>query len=955
MAKKGFSANSWLGKFDKESALEGALYPPVSDSYTLERADLSHLPPLPVEESAFRPARYFIPGWSGGSLFSKSALAIKKLQEKLWSDAHLCFKNHEAFPRSLSLSIHNEFVGFLKNDLKKSNSAMGKEELDELMKMEVFWKELKNPDSPFKDQLETFRELYSFRVATNFLLRLKFLITYSHAINFEYNQNHLINPSSFTQQLFRKGSHSEISAEAFKINQYSWYRPASQLISDIERSVPYFKDLSIAQIMKINSYRQPKKENALLSFEDKDYSHALSHQSFGRFINQLLIFFPLWKEEENFTYPRKNHVLKPEVLNTLFTGDKVESLGQSHWLAQESNLKKIWSEILCPEFTSSDQGAECFVRLAQELQFLTFLVDFAHGKRMNVKELLNRVTREKYQKLKDHQAGQFSLFNNRELAYDRIVLNINKLPKKNPHHYLLQKISAQKDKLLDNGFLLILTNQKLFVPSQSKKLSALLKDFKVESLFNFEKLKGKGEVSNYIYILKKRTASTVNLLNLNPKSQDNILQEPCLTFRASGILSQFSHFESLVQGLYSFFTSKSSFSTSMFHKLLENELNLEFHQDAIVEGKLLSSITGEKDQITHPNFFKNLTQSCVPFETYFQVDDLDAPNRHELKRRLLGSADHSSRSGSHQILIVDHRENLYPQIEICPSSAYSAKRQEYGEAYFSYYAITQKLTNFNHNLLRTFFESPLGEQIVQICLRGGPSKLKGRLRSLLIPRFFGEGINIEQSQFGKSRLLSITEENFLEYNPRELYQIIKDELNLLDSLKEESIWAYMSLLVHMKMTITRVKDKSHSGPMTDLDFQNPLILKALSELETFCIYPNEEVYTELLIDRKEDLDQPLTETQFARDKEDCLNIYSRDSLLLQFYGEKEILQFINFILSQAKGHSLLSLLQNLYIPKAAELKKLGQNLEASRSHIEEVENLIEMRILQEFTKQLTQV
>ncbi len=948
MAKKGFSANSWLGKLNKETALEEALCTSVTNSYTLERADQSHLPPLPMESSAFRPDRYFIPGWSGGSLFSKSALSIKKLQEKLWEDAKQCFKAHENFPRSLSLAIHNEFVSYLR-------SLKVKDELDELKKGDVFWRELKNPHSLFVKELDTFCDLYSFRVATNFLLRLKFLITYSHAIQFEYNENHLINPTSFTHQLFRKGSQSEISCEAFKINQYTWYRPTHNLISSIEKSIPYFKDLSIAQIMKINSFRSAERDPSLLSFEDKDYSHALSHRSFGRLINELLIFFPQWKEYENFSYPRKNYILKPEVLSTLFTGDNVESLSQSHWLAQESNLNQAWSEVLCPEFTSNDQAAECFVRLAQELQFLTFLVNFAHDKNLNVKELLSRITKEKYRKQKDQGAGQFNLFNSRELAYDRIVLNIGKLPKKNPHHFLINKINSQKEKLLDNGHLIVLTNQKLFVPSQSKKVATLLRDFKVECLFNFEKLKGKGEVANYLYILKKRTASTLNLLNLTPNSQDNILQEPCLTFRTSGTLSQFSHFESLVTGLYDFFKTKSSFSTSMYHKILEHKLTLEFHQDAIVEGKLLSSLTGEKDQVTHPRFFKNLTVNCVPFETYFHIDDLDAPNRLDLKRRLLGSADQSPRNGSHQILIVDHRENLYPQVEICPSSAYSAKRQEYGEAYFSYYAITQKISNFNHNLLRAFFDCPLGQQIVQICLRGGPSKLKGRLRSLLVPRFFGEGINIEQSQFKESKLLSITAHSFLESDPSAINNLVKEELKELSLLKSQSVWAYLSLLVHVDMGLKRFKETNSETEIKGVDFQNPLILKSLGELETTCIYPNEEIYTELLIESKEDLDKPFSEARFSQDKENCLDIYAQSSLLIQFYGEKELLKFIEFILSQAKGQSLLSLLQNLYIPKASDLKALFSQLENSRSHMDEIEGLIQNLIKEEFTKQLTQV
>ncbi len=956
MSKRGFRANSWLQNMNGNLPLEGDLHPSENDSYSFER---SALPPLPQEKAGFSPSRYLIPGWSGSSLFTKSAIAVKKLQESLWEDASSCFKTMGGFPRSLSLAIHNEFISFIERQGIAITS-----ELSELKKLENFWAHLikvsnAKDDSPHKEILESFIELYSFRVATNFLFRLKFLVTYANATGFEYSRSHILNPSSFAQQLFRRGSTHEITCEAFKINQYSWYRPCERLALEIEKLIPSFQELSVTQLMKINCYRGFNDCQKSIRFEDDSYSHALSHKSFGRFISQLLIFFPIWNSQEKFQYPREKFTLRPEVLNTLFTGDNVESLGQSHWLSQESNLNKSWSEILCPEFAANEKNGNTFVKLTQELQFLTFLVDFSNGKKMNTRELLSRVTREKFKKTKE-QLGQFSLFSNKELAYDRIVLNVSKLPKKNPHHFLTQKILSQKDSLLDQGYMVVMSNQKLFVPSQSKKVSLLLKDFKIEGVFNLEKLKGKGEVTNFIYILKKRIGTQFNkdLLKLDPSSlvsKDENPQESCFTLRFSGELKQFLHFEAVVSEIQQFFMKKSSFSTSMYHQNLDYDLAFEFHQDAIIDGKLLSSLSGDNDHITHPHFFKNLTKSSIPFESLFTVDDLDAPNRNNLKQSLLGSANRSRHSGSHQILIVDLKDPLYPRIELCPSSTYSAKRQEYGEAFYNYYSITQKHPQFNYNLLRSFFESPIGEQIVQICLRGGVSKIKGRLRSLLIPKFLAEGINLEQSDFASSFLLKLTEKEILESDPKHFSIKVTNEITELQAKKGNSLWAYMSLLIHTRKSLALTLENSQETKKSGLGLNSPMALESLMELETFCVYPNEEVFTELLIDRKEDLDRPFSSTRLTHGDSPLLEVFSGNEVLIKFHAEVELLQFIDFVLSQASGHSLLSLLQNLYIPRLSELKELSSKVKNSRDSLKELLNNLDGLIHREFTDVLTRV
>ena len=88
--------------------------------------------------------------------------------------------------------------------------------------------------------------------------------------------------------------------------------------------------------------------------------------------------------------------------------------------------------------------------------------------------------------------------------YNRVLLNITDLPKKNPHHYLIQKIFSENETLKRSGYLFVSTNQNLFVPSQSERVEQLLETLKLEAIFNFEGIKGKGEVPNFIYIFFRK-------------------------------------------------------------------------------------------------------------------------------------------------------------------------------------------------------------------------------------------------------------------------------------------------------------------------------------------------------------------------------------------------------------------------------------------------------------------
>ncbi len=979
MSSRLFTANSWLQanlKGANALELEG---PTNKDSYnvhidTQESAALkrNQLPPLPsVNQEKFLPKKYFIPGWSGGSLFSRPAVAIKKLQEQLWKDALYTFKSSSSFPKTMSLAIHSEYKNsdkafFIPSDLPKSLLESVKEKLNALDDYSLFWSEVKKADSIYAPFLKAFLELYSFKVATIYLLKLKFLVSYSEATGFSYTLNHIVNPSTFINHLFTKGSSQEINCESLKMNQYSWYRPSGQVAQQLEELTKSFSEISTTQLMKLCCYRDLNNSKSCLNFSTKNYSHALSHQSFGKFINELLIFFPIWNKNEVFNYPKSKKVTGPEILNTKFVGDHIESLGQGHWLAQEQNLELEWSEILCPDFSTEDVTDDSFVKTSQELQFLNFLVTYSKDRRISTKEFVLKVTREKYKRSKTNMAAQISLFTTTEqqsdLLYDRVVLNLGYLPKKNPHHYLLGKIQDQKDSLAQEGQLLVLTNQKIFVPSQSKKVAALLKDFKIEAIFNFEKLKGRGEVSNFVYILSKRNpfARNQDFLNMDPNSlvaaqkQD---QESCFSFRWHGELTLFSKFDILVDELFNFFSERSSQSTSIYQRGLGHELSFEFHQDAIIDGKLLSSLNEDQDNITHPQFFKNLTVSCSPFDTFFAIQELQDSRSKKSTTDFLGISHANYQQTYSSVLIIDLRNPVKPQIEITSPESYLAKRDEYGNAYFQYYGLTPKVKNLNLNLLREFLETDLGRQVTRICLSGGPSKMKGKLKSLLLPNFFMDGQDLSTLNPERFWFFNISEEELLNTHPEQLEQKILKEYSKIDYLKDGQIWLYLSLIGHLKLTLRSALEKiNDDGSHKELNFTNPLLIEALTTLSTYSIYPNEEVFTELKINHKDELDCPLEQMKLNENvEESSLQLFGAGKVLIEFHAEKETLQFIQFILSQASGYPLIQILQNLEIPKHDELKSVLTEFTQVKSTLYSTYKDVHQKIARAISKQIAQV
>jgi hypothetical protein len=900
--------------------------------------------------SEFNPSQFFIPGWKGNGLITPSAIAIKNSLNNLSIDALAHFKKSCATSKTIKNQTYNEFLRYAEfSNIDKSL----------LSQQNDFWLHMQDDTSPLKSHIDSFIKIYCFRAVAIYLFRIKFILDLSKEQKLVVNEDILFNPLSFLGKIFKKDSSTELKCESLQINQYSWYRPSPEYKESIGKIKEAFEIVSLTEIMKIISTTRDDQ-----NYSGSNYSHSLSHQSFGLFINELLVKIPSWlKPEAKNKIPANKACILPTTLNTRFIGKHVTSFALSHWLAQESNIKiSQWNHLISPEFEGIDFIDGQFLKMCQELQFLSFLTRVAIEHKYEIIPFICKIMKDKYQNSpEDFGNNQASFLNYEsgtfETLYHRIVLNLSDLPKNNPHHYLVSQIQSQKTSLKKDGMIFVLTNQKLFVPSHSDRVEQLLKDFRVEASFNLEELKGKGEIPHFIYVLSMRTQSPISskhFFEMNAKSK-----ESCLSFEFKGDLTRFNKFQSLVEELHQFTRHKNPVSTPIYFSELGNDLTFEFHQDAIIEGKLISSVT-TKDQgiIPHANFFKNLIQSCTSLESFFNIEmlsheELIAPKKN-LTNELLGLRIEPEKQFP-LLLIVNQSDPLDVKLELTASSSYRAKVEQFGTVYYHYFGLTPKTPLLNLNVFREFFNSALGHQIIQMLLTDGPTKLKAKLKSILIPSFFANTIYMPSEVLSSFALLDLEHAQIQEQHPSYLIDELSKTKSAFLKYAQTYPWHILSLLSNFKLQLV-TNTEGELNKSSEINFGNPLLSQELVKLKTHSIYPkSDDVHIEYKIKTHQELQLPLTSLQVKNEDDIAiLTLKSTDKAIIELHARPLMIQFIKFILNRANGVSIANILTNLRIPSCAELEVITQNVEQIKNTnlklLEECEQMISQILRSQISK-----
>lgn len=876
--------------------------------------------------AAFNPSEFFIPGWKGEGLITASAIVIKNSLNNLSIDALVLFKKSCSSNKSMKLQTYNEFMHFA--DYAKLDKSLFGQQND-------FWFHMQDETSPVKKHLDDFVKIHCFRAVAIYLFRIKFILDLAKEQNIEVTEDILLNPLSFLGKIFKKDSSTELMCESLQINQFSWYRPSSEYKESLLKLKEAFENITLTELIKLIS--TPKDDQI---YSIRNYSHSLSHLSFGLLVNELLIKLPTWLKPEAKTkiHNSQKLCLLPKTINTRFIGNHVSSFALSHGLAQETNIKlSQWNNLICPEFEGLQFIDGQFLKICQELQFLSFLTRVAVEHKYEIIPFICKIMREKYQATPEdnieHQASFFNLgaVANSDTLFDRIVINLTDLPKTNPHHYLIQQIQSQKNVLRKNGMILVFTNQKLFVPSHSDRVEQLLREFKVETSFNFEELKGKGEIAHFIYVLTKReapSASNKHLFEMNKK-----VKESCLSFEFKGNLSRFNKFNKLVEELQHFFRHKNPITTPIYINEIEEEISFEYHQDAIIEGKLVSSVsTKESGHLPHPSFFKNLTKSCTSLETFFHIEHISHDDFLNTKKNVASELLGLKIGPEKQfplLLIINQTDAMNVKIELTTTDSYRAKVEQYGTAFFHYFGLVPKNQIINLNVFREFFTSVLGHQIIQLQLSDGPTKLKAKLKSLLIPNFFAKTLmmpNVVKNHF-----------SLLDYDARELKTYHPDELGAqfnkvqfaFTQYQETYPWHILGLLSHFKLQVHSTLEDFESNKPNSREFNNPLISNALVKLKNYPIYPNNpDIYIDYKIKTHQELQLPLTSIQIKTEGEESILIFkNQDKDIIHLHTSITMNHFIKFVLQNALGTKIADILLHLKVPTIKELEEVTTNIE----------------------------
>lgn len=939
MSKKSFLASQWFQK-DIDSVHESTTtsfgqYFTDSVSYPSEKSNLtdhtksqrSHqrfpkfiyqnkTPKVPqVLGSKFSPIDCFVPGWKGDSLPSMNILKFERLMTKIQLDIKNELLRTKDFPKTIKQGLYNEFLSFAET------LGLNFEDLSDLGS---FWNALDIDNLNQDHNLSEFINIYSNRVATITFLKLRFIASLIDKCGIELSHKALLYPTAFLSQIFKTGSHTELKSSALETNLYSWYRPHEGMQEAMRELFSVSRELEISEITKHLSHRTQISQD-----QNKIYSHALSHLSMGLFLNSLQINFPLWIETlEAGSIPNSN-VDTEKIISCKYFGDYLESLSLSHWLAQENNIDFRWDELLCPDFKGVEFVSGTFTKICNELQFLTFLAKKSIYRTERPIEYICKIMSGHFRNRKNSPVRQGLLLDDNPFfssTYDRVVLNLCQFPKNNPQHFLMTQIMEQVKYLKPNGYLFVLSSKKLFVPSLRERLGPLLKELKTEAIFDFENMKGKGELGSYIYIFRKHST------NLSEK-------QLCSYFRFSAELVNFQQFASVADHLRTFYLANLSEAPAMGHLDFPDTFRVEYFQEAIVNGMLIHSTNEDSTRITHPSYFKSLLSSCVPLDTIFEIRSLHTEDKLPIKNPLnLGL-----KSDVLYFLVVDFRHEEV-RLELHPMDTFRSIYSDYGATLCSYFQLLPKIPGLNPNLLRNYFETPVGKQLMNLTFNGGVQLVKGSLSKFLVPKFLTETEPLPSHIRSGFKILELNEEQLLNSSTQDLQRSFIHIDQILKDLLPRYACEILSLLSNFERTLKTLIWKMNEVKLGQkMSFMSPVVQAKLVMKQTFPIYPqNEDIFIEFVDGSvASDIHLPFTDCQIkVIHKSDLrlssLEMISENKIILRLHAEDSLLQFIQLLLSEACGVPVSKILRALYVPKISDLKEVIETTKDLRIIYEEL-------------------
>jgi len=841
------------------------------------------------------------------SLPSKNTYVLNQTLMTLSEDVMSRLSGTNQFPERMLKSFYQEFLSYCE---RKALNLV----IDDHVQ---FWNAFQNETCEGHQDVKLFFVEFSSKTAIFYLSKLRLIKVLSSRDNEREESLDVLSPHNLFMKYFKKNSSQELEGSFLIANHYSWYTPSCEFAKKINEYFDIAHSLNYTDFHYVLSPRV----NAL-----KSMSYDIAHKNFGLLVNSILHNYFIWEDRES----GKLSDDSLELLSCRFMGNKVTELSLSHWLAQYNNSYFKWNILLSPRFHNESSGHETFFKLMNEIEYYTFLAKISIFYDQTPFSFISHCSKEFTYNRKEAYWEQKDLFSNNRnklsSKFDKLVLFLDEKPKSNPHHYVIQKCQEAAAHLKDNGHILMFSFQNIFVHSHRKRVQSFLKKFRVESIFNFQDLKGMGGIPGYCYIISKR--------DLNSTSDSE--REECFHFRFSGELSHFNEVSKITEQLNDYFNESEVKIPTFYRKEISKNLVFEFFQDVILDGKLIQSATSEREQVTHPQFFKNMIQNCLPLNHFFEIQTLDI---HKFTR---GESDYSSqldfsndlefksaynRNAKDLVLILNFNSLENVLLEICTMDVLETKSYTYGLTSCYYYYLVPRFLHVNTNLFREYFLSSLGRQVTQMSFSGSYHQAKSKIAGLLVPNFLNE--NEEMPKHLKNRLgyLLNSEEHIYNSHLEQLKIEHKSNERSIEQIFDEGFrYSSLSYLSFFKSSLYNClsrhdREKLH---VKKFDFNGPEIKQLLLRLEKKPIYPNNtDVFIELHCEDLKELSTPFDNVvgKFEKDKV-FIELFSSEQKIASIHTGLYTGAFLNFILPMLKNQDVLQVLKNLEIPSNKDIEIL---------------------------------
>lgn len=832
--------------------------------------------------------KYLLPGWSAQSLSSKNFFRALSYLETLQSDLiNILVTEH--FPPKLMGLIWQEYK---KHDLQ--NNALDIKSFSHLLK------DAHQESSP----LYEFIYYYSSRLILLYFLQLRLLKILHQKLDLHETMRELFSPPLALNKIFAKGTSRELKAKSLENNQYSWYRPSEIRLPQVYMLYNLSTDLSFPETLKLLHKLQRQKKPT-------HHSHAMSHLGMGLLINCLQVNLPKWHKNQMQTSETQHDDLR--IHSALYSGDYLEELGVSYWLAQENNKTFSWDELICPHFTSGKEALAPFEFHFHELQQLQLLAEIHHHYSTPLLEFITTIYQQWQNNISSiHQADLLEEQDGiTSKCYDQIILSALDLGKNNTHHILLQKIHQALTQLKDDRFLLVMSNQNFYLPSQSEKVANIFKFISPICTIDLTGIESKGETPNYIYIFRKKHGAETSY------------GQTCtsFTFRFTGQMTSFQNFCAVAEEINNFFQKFLHTAPAIFQSCPEpGTFSLDYFHSPIVNGVQIYSSDNSKQYITHPNFFKNLLKNTMPLTYYFDINHIDpkeiknSPPQFSVDQFLPLNKSQAPGSWNNEdyLLILNLSDPYSPCAHLSSLEMIESKIQELGQSEYLYYRIRPLSKRLNINLFKTYVESKIGQQVLGITVANNKNQVRSKINTFLVPSF------VLKSDDHGHKSASLDFSDVLKF-----IETFKSSIPNISNFTQQML-ELSEFKKHTDLLLK--KAEREAGNWKDFDFNTKDIITELNSMPLNDLYPNNNelnvtFHTHVDVLKKTIINQhEINIDSFWA----SLSLKSNNSPQVSIKGTPSQMVFLDFLLKKVPKMNALDILTLIKIPSASDCTKLIQ-------------------------------